>query len=110
MQAGLKTVIRNTKPPPVSFKILKKGELCDVYAQGELNQGDTRVSIERIFCQGINIYKLRFSLYRKDTRGNYAMVQQPLDITEEAIVYLFQIAMEQGVFTQVFISALLTIL
>lgn len=110
LQAGLKTVIRNTLPLPVPTRALSQGGLCDIYAVGEVIKGDSKIAIERIFCQGINLFKLRWGLYQKNPRGYYALVQQPLDITEEATVYLFQKAIEQGVFTQVFLAALMTVL
>ncbi len=110
LQAGLKTVIRSSDFIPASFKPVKTTEYCDVYARGEISTCGYTISMERIFIKGINVFAIRLAIYRTNKNGVRAMVLKPVNMSEEEFLYLFQDAIKKGVFSKVFITALLTLL
>ncbi len=110
LQAGLKTVIRSTDLLSISFKPIKTTEYCDVYARGEVLTCGHTISLERIFIKGLNFFTIRLAIYRQNENGVWAMALKPAYMSEEEFLYLFQDAIRKGVFSKVFITALLTLL
>ncbi|KUG04923.1 hypothetical protein ASZ90_017661 [hydrocarbon metagenome] len=110
LQAGLKTVIRNTVVQPVPWKPIRTAQYCDIYARGEVLACGHTISMERIFIKGLNVFNIRLAVYRKNPNGFWAMVLSPVSMSEEEFLYLFQDSMKKGVFSKVFVIASLSLL
>ncbi len=110
LQAGLKTVIRSTKLHPLPLKPIKTAPYCDIYAQGEVLGCGHTIMIERIFIKGLNVFVIRFALYRQNENGFWAMALKPAHMSEEEFLYLFQDAIRKGVLSKVLVTAILTLL
>ncbi len=110
LQAGLKTVIRSTKLAPGPWKPIKNTEYCDIYARGEILACDHTIFMERIFIKGLNVFKIRLAVYKQNPNGVWAMVLSPAHMSEEEFLYLFKDSIKKGVFSKVFVTAVLTLL
>lgn len=110
LRAGLKTVIRRTHPPPLPDRALAAGEYCDFYARGKIEVDNRQPRMERIFIKGVNSYKIRFAWYCQNTDHHWGVLMHPLGLNEVEFMDLFEDAVAQGVFSRVFITALLSIL
>ncbi len=110
LQAGLKTVIRNTDLLPLSWKPIKNTEYCDLYARGKIITCGQNICMERIFIKGINIFAIRLAVYREMANGVWTMVWSPAYMSEEEFLYLFHDSIKRGVFSKVFVNALLALL
>jgi hypothetical protein len=110
LQAGLKTVIRCTDAPSLATKPFESSPYCEVYGRGELCHANDIITMERIFFPGLNLYCIRLAMGKKNHHGVRSMQLSPPCISEEDFLYLFKQALENGVFSKVFINALLALL
>jgi hypothetical protein len=110
LQAGLKTVIRCTDAPSLATKPFESSPYCEVYGRGESCHANDIITMERIFFPGLNLYCIRLAMGKKNHHGVRSMQLSPPCISEEDFLYLFKQALENGVFSKVFINALLALL
>ena len=110
LQAGLKTVIRGVDAPSLATKPYRSSPYCEVYARGELCNANDIICMERIFFPGLNLYCIRLAMGKKNEQGLRSIQLSPPCMGEEEFLYLFKHALENGVFSKVFINALLALL
>lgn len=110
LQAGMKTVIRSTDALSLSTKPIHASPYCEVYARGELSSANHIYCMERIFWPGLNIFNIRLAMGENNDKGLWIMHLSPPCMSEEEFLYLFKDALGKGVFSKVFINALLALL
>ncbi|MEG2812104.1 MAG: hypothetical protein RR912_06285 [Clostridium sp.] len=107
LYSRIKSIIKTTKIGSPSKEAFYDTDYCKFYARGSFVEDvDTRYSIEQIFIKDLDRREVRFAYYKTNKKGNFQLVPRPLDITEEQFLVVFEKAINEGVFTRVFMAAL----
>jgi len=110
MCTKIKEIINTTKVGELKEKAFNDTKYCKFYAQGSFFNEDYMCSIEQIFIKDLERREIRFAYYKKNKKNNYQLVPRPLDVTDEEFISMFMEGVKNGVFSNVFIKALETIL
>lgn len=108
--AKIKHIIETTKSGEPQNEAFNDTDYCRFYASGSFFGDNVRCSIEQIFIKDLDRREIRFGYYKKNKNGNYQLVTRPLDVTEDEFIIMFRDAIENGVFSMIFLIALKTIL
>lgn len=106
----IKQIIQTTGVGNPQYEAINDTNYCKLYARGSYISGDFMNNIEQIFIKGLDRREIRFGYYKKNKNGNYGLVPRPLDVTEDEFIVMFEDAIGNGVFSNIFLTALKTIL
>ncbi|EQB88755.1 hypothetical protein J2Z44_004182 [Clostridium punense] len=106
----IRQTIENTKVGNCLDQPFNDTDYCRFYARGSFLSGDFMCTLEQIFIKELDRREIRFGYYKKNKNGNFQLVTRPLDVTEDEFIVMFKDAIENGVFSKIFITALKTIL
>lgn len=106
----IKNIIDTTGVGTSQDEPFNETNYCKFYARGSFLTDKVRCSIEQIFIKDLDRREVRFGYYKKNKNGNYQLVTRPLDVTEDEFLIMFKNAIENGVFSAIFLIALKTIL
>lgn len=106
----IRNIIDTTGVGTSQVEPFNETEYCKFYARGSFLTDKVRCSIEQIFIKDLDRREVRFGYYKKNKNGNYQLVTRPLDVTEDEFLIMFKNAIENGVFSAIFLIALKTIL
>lgn len=106
----IKQIIQTTKVGNPYDEAFNDTDYCRFYARGSYIAGDFMSNIEQIFIKALDRREIRFGYYKKNKNGNFALIPRPLDVTEDEFIAMFEEAIINGVFSNIFLTAFKTIL
>lgn len=87
-------------------KAINETKYCKVLRQAKIREGNTAYGIEKIFVKSLNQEEIRFVYFKDTVRKEQQLVARPLDLPEDDLIELIQIAIKQNVFSKEFIQKL----
>ncbi|MBW9150538.1 hypothetical protein K2F40_16505 [Clostridium sp. CM028] len=103
-------IIENTKVGNPYDEAFCDTDYCRYYARGSFSLGDARFSLDQIFIKDLDRREIRFGYYKKNKNGKFQLAPRPIDVTEDEFIEMFEDAIKNGVFSNIFLLAFKTII
>lgn len=87
-------------------KVIKETRYCKILKQAKIRENDTSYGIEKIFVKQLNQEEIRFVYFKDTCRQEEQLVARPLDLPEEDLIKLINLAIKQNVFSKDFLNNL----
>ncbi|AXU81255.1 TPA: hypothetical protein ACHTFF_002825 [Clostridioides difficile] len=87
-------------------KIIKETKYCKVLRQAKIREDNIAYGIEKIFVKELNQEEIRFVYFKDTYRQEEQLVSRPLDLPEEDLLKLIEVAIKQNVFSKEFLNNL----
>lgn len=87
-------------------KIIKETKYCKVLRQAKIREYNIAYGIEKIFVKELNQEEIRFVYFKDTYRQEEQLVPRPLDLPEEDLLKLIEVAIKQNVFSKEFLNNL----
>ncbi len=95
-------------------KLVKETKYCKVLRQAKIRANNVAYGIEKIFVKELNQEEIRFVYFKDIIKGSIMMEEQlvarPLDLPEDDLIKLIELAIKQNVFSKEFVGELKEIL
>ena len=87
-------------------KLIKETRYCKVLRQAKIRDNNVAYGIEKIFVKDINQEEIRFVYFKDTIKMEEQLVARPLDLPEDDLIRLIELAIKQNVFSKEFIGNL----
>ena len=87
-------------------KLIKETRYCKVLRQAKIRDNNVAYGIEKIFVKDINQEEIRFVYFKDTVKMEEQLVARPLDLPEDDLIRLIELAIKQNVFSKEFIANL----
>ncbi|MDB0440331.1 hypothetical protein C4R89_12390 [Clostridioides difficile] len=87
-------------------KLIKETRYCKVLRQAKIRENNIAYGIEKIFVKELNQEEIRFVYFKDTFRQEEQLVPRPLDLPEEDLLKLMDVAISQNVFSKEFLNNL----
>ncbi len=87
-------------------KLIKETRYCKILRQAKIRENNIAYGIEKIFVKELNQEEIRFVYFKDTYRQEEQLVPRPLDLPEEDLLKLIDVAVKQNVFSKEFLNSL----
>lgn len=87
-------------------KLIKETRYCKVLRQAKIRENNVAYGIEKIFVKDLNQEEIRFVYFKDTVKMEEQLVARPLDLPEDDLIRLIELAIKQNVFSKEFIGNL----
>ncbi|MFC3801530.1 hypothetical protein [Cohnella sp. GCM10012308] len=88
------------------MKPLRATKYCEIWKRGILQEDDDMHAIEKIKVKSTGNFEVQFAFYKKREENQLQFVSRPLDLSEEILLELFEVAKDQKILSDKFFDDL----